>query len=168
MDAKVFRMALLTIISAFILVAVIIYATNTEKINSLFGKKEKVSEEVTTYVSAEEASIVYGEQIGTDLKSFLYDDSFFDENEKIPAVVVIKKNSKQPSDSEEEASAEEEQDENGRGMAVVGQLDNPDAAGNSDSVYVPPLIDPNKPVEGTPVDNTPVGGTPVGSAASNP
>ena len=168
MDAKVFRMALLTIISAFILVAVIIYATNTEKINSLFGKKEKISEEVTAEVSAEETSIVYGEQIGTDLKSFLYDDSFFDENEKIPAVVVIKKNSKQPDDSGDEVSVPEEQDDNGTGMAVVGQLDNPDAGGSFDSVDVPPLVDPNKPVEGTPVEGTPVGSTPVGSAASNP
>ena len=37
MDAKVFRMAILTIISAFILVLVIIYATNSDRINDMFG-----------------------------------------------------------------------------------------------------------------------------------
>lgn len=166
MDAKVFRMALLTIFSAFILVAVIIYVTNADRINSLLGKREKASEEVSAEISAEEASIIYGQQIGNDLKSFLYDEDFFDENEKIPAVVVIKKNNNISSDASSLLLSEDENDENGRGMAVVGQLDNPDAAGSFDSGLQPPVLDPDKPIEGTPTGKPDMAGTPVGTIPS--
>ena len=38
MDYKVFRTAVLAIVSALILVLVIVYATNADKINEIFGK----------------------------------------------------------------------------------------------------------------------------------
>ena len=90
MDAKVFRLTILTIISAFILVAVIIYATNADRIGRMFGNGDK--NEATENASVEEQATdeaAYGQQIGDDLKAFLYDDDFFDEAEEVPAVVVI-------------------------------------------------------------------------------
>jgi hypothetical protein len=62
-------MALLTIISAFILVLVIVYATNTQKINQLFGwgSKEEESDTAASYYSGEE---IYGQQIGSNLDGF--------------------------------------------------------------------------------------------------
>lgn len=126
MDKKVFTMALMTIISAFILVVVIIYATNADKINEMLGKKSSSS---SVEISAEEVSTsqeIYGQQIGNDLKSFLYDEDFFDEAEKVPAVVVIQQNTKTV-DSSTDSSSNAEDYEDGSGMAVVGQLDNPDA-----------------------------------------
>ena len=128
MDKRVFRMASLTIISAFILVAVIIYATNADKLGRIFGGKEKneASDSASIETSvADEAS--YGQQIGDDLKAFLYDDDFFDEDEEVPAVVVIQQNTRVVEDGKESEEGEEDREEEGSGMAVVGQLDNPDA-----------------------------------------
>jgi hypothetical protein len=129
MDSKVFRMALLVIISVFALIAVIVYATNADRINGLLGKK---SESAAVAVSAEETSLslpeeAYGEQIGENLNGFLYDEDFFDETEKIPSVVVIKKSAASASISDEDEAAYviSEDDIPGTGMAVVGQLENP-------------------------------------------
>lgn len=160
MDAKVFRLTLLTIASAFLLVIVILYATNADKINRLFGREKSAVTEAE-YVQ-EDASVVseesYAQQIGDDLKSFLYDDDFFDEAEQIPAVVVIQQNTKTVSDSSEDTS-EQPIDEDERSMAVVGQLDNPDAAfGSSSLADLNGLLPGNltePPIEGTPVGNTP-------------
>lgn len=163
MDAKVFRMALLTIISAFILVIVVIYATNADKIGALFGKTSSQSEASIEASEGKSVEIIAGQQIGDDLKSYLYDDDFFDEAEKIPAVVVIRKNTKTSSEGSS-ASSEASTDDEGTGMAVVGQLDNP-GAGNSDmggaGMSAPggnilpqgPITEP--PLEGTPVGNVP-------------
>ena len=155
MDAKVFRLTLLTIISAFLLVIVILYATNADKINRLFGGK-KSNNAVAEY-SVEGASIVeepdYAQQIGDDLKSFLYDDDFFDEAEQIPAVVVIQQNTKTVEGAADN-STEEVTNEDGSGMAVVGQLDNPNALpGGIDDVLPNTLTEP--PLEGTPVGTLP-------------
>ncbi len=160
MDAKVFRLTLLTIISAFLLVIVILYATNADKINKLFGAN-KGSSAATEY-SAEGASVIdeasYAQQIGDDLKSFLYDDDFFDEAEQIPAVVVIQHNTK-TAESSAEGSSRQENDEEGSGMAVVGQLDNPDVApgeysfSGTDGLMPSTLTEP--PIEGTPVGKLP-------------
>ena len=169
MDAKVFRMALLTIISAFILVLVIIYVTNTDKINALIGKKDNSSGvEASSDASSFVTDIIYGQQIGDDLKSFLYEDNFFDENEKILSVVVIQKNTKSSTESTEESvdtsSSQNSEDEDiaGTGMAVVGQLDNP---GEGESIIpgdIPPqpgVVAPDQTIEGTPD----LAGTPVGN-----
>ncbi len=128
MDRRVFRIAILTIISAFILVLVIVYATNTDKINSLFGwgksKAPATQQEETPQESAADTT-VYGEQIGDNLNAFTLDDDFFDETEKIPSVVVIQKTGV----SEDEAATDEsslgEEEQGGNGMAVVGELQNP-------------------------------------------
>ena len=166
MDARVFRMAILTIISAFILVLVIVYATNTDKINSLFGVKEK-AQPVASEAATEEASeepVIYGDQIGDSLSGFLLDDDFFDETEKIPSVVVIKKSEASTDESSAESSFDEEEDRPGTGMAVVGELTNPNLeAGTDSSGYLTSL--PDAPNGGygqyIPADQT-ITGTPVG------
>ena len=164
MDTRVFRMAILTIISAFILVLVIVYATNTEKINALFGwgQKKPVTAEVATEESTEE--IIYGDQIGDSLDAFLLDDDFFDETEKIPSVVVIKKSAASTDESSADSSFAEEEDRPGTGMAVVGELTNPNPEATADSSgYLTSL--PDAAGEGygqyIPSDQT-ITGTPVG------
>ncbi len=158
MDAKVFRMTLLTIISALILVLVIIYATNADKINSLFSKGD--NKEVVEMAAEEDADteeVIYGQQIGDDLNAFLYDDDFFDEAEQIPAVVVIQQNTKTVDDSVDETSndiSDNGEEEDGLGMAVVGQLDNPGAGETLPDGSLPgTLTEP--PIEGTPVGKVP-------------
>ena len=134
MDARVFRMAILTIVSAFILVLVIIYATNTDKINSLLGF-DKVKETSTVETSIEESSevVIYGDQIGDNLDGFLLDEDFFDETEKVPSVVVRKKTTAGSSDSStEDAASEESSERDGTGMAVVGELFNPNPEATAD------------------------------------
>ena len=131
MDARVFRMAILTIVSAFILVLVIIYATNTDKINSLLGF-DKIKETSTVETSIEESSevVIYGDQIGDNLDGFLLDEDFFDETEDIPAGVVIRKSTGSEKDADSaggQAASSDQEDNAGTGMAVVGQLENPDA-----------------------------------------
>ena len=157
MDAKVFRLTLLTIISAFLLVIVILYATNADKINKMFVREksgsaaEEYSGETVPYVDEES----YAQQIGDDLKSFLYDEDFFDEAEQIPAVVVIQQNTKTVEEATDNSS-EQEIDEDSVGMAVVGQLDNPDTVPGEISLeeaLTSPLSE--KPVEGTPVGKVP-------------
>lgn len=129
MDRRVFRMAILTIISAFILVLVIVYATNTDKINKLFGwgtSKVSTPEEPVTEVSVPET--VYGEQIGDNLSAFTMDDDFFDPTEEIPAVVVIQKSATSADTGASDASIGDSSDETtGTGMAIVGELENPNA-----------------------------------------
>ena len=165
MDTRVFRMAILTILSAFILVLVIVYATNTEKINSLFGwgqKSQPVTEVATEETTEEE--VIYGDQIGDSLNAFLLDDDFFDETEKIPSVVVIKKSDASTDESSEGSSFAEEEDRPGTGMAVVGELTNPSLESAADSSgYLTSL--PDAPNGGygqyIPADQT-ITGTPVG------
>ncbi|SFC77871.1 hypothetical protein [Butyrivibrio sp. YAB3001] len=163
MDKKVFRLTLLTIFSALVLVFVVIYVTNADKLSRLFGKKNTaVVTEAVTEEASETNEVIYGQQIGDDVKSFMYDDSFFDEAEKIPSVVVIQKNSKTTGNSVE-ASTEEKSDdeEGGSGMAVVGQLDNPGA--DSDSLQDDNVLNEPDLIQGTidPSQDT-IGGTPVG------
>ena len=175
MDSRVFRMALLTILSAFILVLVIVYATNSDKINRMFGLKQQ--KEVSTEASSEEASseeeVIYGDQIGDSLNAFLLDDDFFDETEKIPSVMVRKKNASSSANEgesiepeSEDLSSEDESsspDREGTGMAIVGELINPGSEAATDiSGYLTSLPDappggygqyipPNQTISGTPV-----------------
>ncbi len=164
-------MAIMTILSAFILVLVIIYATNTKKINALFGWDQKREVAVETEVATQEASVqeetVYGDQIGDSLSAFLMDDDFFDETEKVPSAVVVRKTDVLTDDAATEGSsfAEEGQERGGTGMAIVGQLTNPSLEGAADSSgYLTSL--PEAPPGGygeyIPSDQT-ITGTPVGT-----
>ena len=169
MDSKVFRMAILTIISAFILVLVIVYATNADRINRLFDKgpgKEPSTESASVEESQEE--VIYGDQIGDSLDAFLLDEDFFDETEKVPSVVVRKKTATGSSDSEGEAEGQasgEEDEPQSTGKAVVGELFNPNPQATTDiSGYLTSL--PEAPVGGygqfIPSDQT-ITGTQVGT-----
>ena len=154
MDKKVFSMALLTILSAFILIIVIIYATNTDKINKLFGRGGSNSSAVME--STQEISVTeteYGQQIGDNVKSFMYDDSFFDENEEIPASVVIQQKPASVDAGSQSSSGDLEDSRGSAGKAVIGEIENPDA--------LPDMPEGDVPLDSIPGDQTIVG-TPVG------
>ena len=128
-------MALLVILSVFLLIGVIVYATNADKINGLFGKKnsDTAALESSGFSSLSLPQEAYGEQIGENLNGFLYDEDFFDETEQVPSVVVIKKSASSSSLPEDEATVEiSEEDMPGTGMAVVGQIENPSEEGSTD------------------------------------
>ena len=91
MDYKVFRTAVLAIVSALILVLVIVYATNADKINEIFGKGGASGEGASAATSSSSDIGMYGEQIGDNTQAFLFEEGFFDANEEIPSVVVTKK-----------------------------------------------------------------------------
>ena len=83
---KVFRLSVVTIVSAFVLILVIVYVTNTDKFNALFNRNQ-------TQQSAQEAASINAsgvqiEQIGDNLNGYIIDTDFFDENEKIPQVII--------------------------------------------------------------------------------
>ena len=183
LDKRVFRMAILTIISAFILVLLIVYATNAEKINELFGwgQSKETETEVTEEVSQEE--VFTGDQIGDDLGAFMLDDDFFDETEKVPSVVVRKKTSAGNASASggsvvtdplagDEAMTGEDENSDAAGMAVVGQVTNPnpeypsyyqdDATGASGYLTSVPDAPPGGFGQFIPSDQT-ITGTPVGS-----
>ncbi len=183
-------MAILTILSAFILVLIIVYATNVKKINKLLGIDQQ-AQTVTEETTEEEAASapVYGEQIGDNLNGFLLDEDFFDETEKIPSVVVVRKASSSGKSGDTEGSsgdaligddgitgddAASSDTTNGTGMAVVGELINPnpqlpagyqdDATGASGYLTTVPetpaggfgtYIPADQTVTGTPVGNVP-------------
>ena len=89
MDYKVFRTAVLAIASALILVLVIVYATNADKIKEIFGKGGASDTEASADTSSISDFGMYGEQIGDNTQAFLFEEGFFDAN--IPSVVVTKK-----------------------------------------------------------------------------
>ncbi len=167
MDKRVFRMAVLTMISAFILVLVIVYATNASKINKLFGWGDS-SDDAANVASSYSSEQVYGDQIGDDLDGFLNDEEFFDETEKVQSVVVIKKSSSSTDDSAEAGSLgssgddAEGEEEPGSGMAVVGELTNPNAPGAYMSGYEYNGVMPTAPQGGAAPGGQP-GGTQVGT-----
>ncbi len=186
MDRRVFRMAILTIISAFILVLLIVYATNAKKINELFGwgQEKEIEAEVTEEVPQEE--VFTGDQIGDDLGAFMLDEDFFDETEKVPSVVVRKKTSAgNASSSGDTASGDalvgddgitgpdgQGDTEDPAGMAVVGQVTNPnpeypsmyqdDTTGASGYLTSVPQAPPGGFGQYIPSDQT-ITGTPVGT-----
>ena len=158
MDAKVFRTAILTIISAFLLILIIVYATNADKINKMLGgeKKSAVVEEVAEETLEDPEEETFGDQIGDNLNGFINDESFFDETEKIPSVVVRQKVGSEDEDDAEalddgtEGDVPSAEDSTKTpGKAVVGELTNPDEPIAGVNTYIPP----EQTVTGTPVGN---------------
>ena len=85
MDSKVIRLAILMFISLLVLILVVIYATNTDRINTMINGTTDASAE--SEVSAMEGiSSDYGEQIGDNLKAFLTDETFFDQNDALEEI----------------------------------------------------------------------------------
>ncbi len=167
MDRRVFRMALLTIISAFLLVLVIVYATNTEKLNELFGRKNSdVSSNAEVEMAAADYSgspSEFAQQIGDNLDGFLLDQDFFDETEKVQSVVVIKKSASAARENTSSAALSSTKEQEGTGMAVVGELINPGAEGVDPSTLDSNLFEYNGQMPATPTET----GTPVGTAPGN-
>ncbi|SFU87514.1 hypothetical protein [Butyrivibrio sp. INlla21] len=157
MDKRVFTMAILTIISAFILVLVIVYATNADKINKLTGKgSNDDADSAASFVSGN--GMLEGDQIGDNLDAFIYDDEFFDENDQVPAIVVIKENESDAANSVSSGASSEDDGSDkkrvGMGKVKGGELENPN-----------PIDEDELPLTGSTLP--PVEGTPVGSAAGN-
>ena len=172
MDKRVFRMAILTIISAIFLVLVIVYAANTEKINALFGWGQTTAEENTSEVAASYYSgdlSEYGLQIGNDLDGFLADPDFFDETEKVSSAVVIKRvsSSEDSSESSSASSSGNSDDQPGTGMAVVGELLNPNGQGVDPATLDSSLFQYNGQMPQTPPPAGQAPGTPVGTVPGN-
>jgi hypothetical protein len=149
MDAKVFRMTILMIISAFILVMVIVYATNVDKVTKLIGgDKDKGSTESSEEISSEkyaDGEVFKGDQIGDNLSAFELDDKFFDPTERVPSVVVRKKNNLDGEEAVAAATASTEKEQKGTGMAVVGELTNPNPSVELEAGYYSTgnLVNPN-------------------------
>ena len=167
MDYKVFRMAILTIISAFALVLVIVYATNADRINELLGrgKGDAAANDAASFMSSD--GPFYGDQIGENLDGFLTDDSFFDETEKVPSIVVIKEKENQDdadaagsSSASEDAGKDDGDNKPKTEKVVVGELTNP----NVDETDFYDYANPSSDGTGT---LPPIEGTPVGNASSN-
>ena len=105
--------------------------------------------ESTQDISVTEAE--YGQQIGDNLKSFMYDDGFFDETEDIPAVVVIQQKPASVDAGSDASSALVEDSRGSAGKAVIGELENPDALPDMPEGNIPG----DQTVAGTPVGNIP-------------
>ncbi len=89
MDSKALRLSIAAIITTMVLVAVVVYAANIDRINDLMGKKPDQAETEEVLETVETSETVYGEQIGDNLKGFLTADDFFDKSEQRPSVVVV-------------------------------------------------------------------------------
>ena len=121
MDYKVFRTAVLAIVSVLILVLVIVYATNADKINEIFGKGGASGEGASAATSSSSDISAYGEQIGDNTQAFLFEEGFFDENEEIPSVVITKKSeSGAASELSTDVTDDEEYNDYIEPAAVVG------------------------------------------------
>ena len=72
MDYKVFRKAVLAIASALILVLVIVYATNADKINAIFGRGGASDSGASASTYSSGVTSAFGEQIGDNTQGFLY------------------------------------------------------------------------------------------------
>ncbi|MBP7348076.1 MAG: hypothetical protein KA965_05290 [Butyrivibrio sp.] len=85
MDFKIIRLAVLMFISLLALILVVIYATNTDRIDTLINGASDASAE--SAISATEGlSSDFGEQIGDNLKAFLTDETFFDQNNALAEI----------------------------------------------------------------------------------
>ena len=86
----------------------------------------------------------------------MYDDSFFDETEEIPAVVVIEQKPQSVDAGADSSSSDVEDSRGSAGPAVVGELENPDALPDMPGFEAPEgNIPGDQTVTGTPVGNIP-------------
>ena len=99
MDSKTFRLSIVAILTTIVLIVVVVYASNRDRINSMFGGS--VTETVDEEAGAEPVSGTnLGEQIGDNLKGFLTADDFFDKSEQRPSVVVVVDNVPVPANAD--------------------------------------------------------------------
>ncbi len=134
MDSKALRLSIAAIITTIVLVAVVVYAANIDRINELLGKKTDGAVTDEALETSEDATeTVYGEQIGDNLKGFLTADDFFDKSEQRPSVVVVVDNVPVPAN----ASSKD-------GTTDLSDVDENDKA---DEEYSYPDSEPEKKIE---------------------
>ncbi len=92
MDSKTFRLAVVSMVSILLLVALIVYAANMDRFGKLFDKKTDTSPAETVTETAEVTEGEFGEQIGDDLKAFITDPDFFDGDNRSESVVITTDN----------------------------------------------------------------------------
>jgi hypothetical protein len=100
MDSKTFRLSILAVITTMVLIAVVVYAANRDKINSMIGSGKAPETEVAVS-DGDTMETAYGEQIGDNLKGFLTASDFFDKSEQRPSVVVVVDNVPVPANADE-------------------------------------------------------------------
>ena len=93
MDARTLRLAIVSMVSALLLIGVIVYAANADRVGELLsGMSHKgtseVSEDVYSDTDEVTAQTPLGEQIGDNLKGFQLDADFFDRGESSSSVIV--------------------------------------------------------------------------------
>ncbi len=103
MDSKTLRLSIAAIITTVVLIGVVVYAANKDRIDSMIGAG-KTEETVMDEAEAESdgTDTQYGEQIGDNLKGFLTADDFFDKSEQRPSVVVVVDNVPVPANGSSE------------------------------------------------------------------
>lgn len=99
MDSKTFRLSILAIITTIVLIGVVVYAANREKINTLLGG-DKAPETEVAVTEGDTHGTEFGEQIGDNLKGFLTASDFFDKSEQRPSVVVVVDNVPVPANAQ--------------------------------------------------------------------
>ena len=100
MDSKALRLSIVAIITTVVLLAVVVYAANRDRINALIGVDgHNTAQEEVVDADCNATVTQYGEQIGDNLKGFLTADDFFDKSEQRPSVVVVVDNQPVPANS---------------------------------------------------------------------
>ncbi len=103
MDSKALRLSIVAIITTVVLLAVVVYAANRDRINALIGVDGHDSAQEEVVDADSDATVTqYGEQIGDNLKGFLTADDFFDKSEQRPSVVVVVDNQPVPANSSDQ------------------------------------------------------------------
>jgi hypothetical protein len=103
MDSKALRLSIVAIITTVVLIAVVVYAANRDRINALIGVDgHKAAQEEVVDADSDSTMTQYGEQIGDNLKGFLTADDFFDKSEQRPSVVVVVDNQPVPANSSDQ------------------------------------------------------------------
>ncbi len=106
MDSNALRLSIVAIITTVVLIAVVVYAANRDRINALIGVEEHNAGQEEVANSDEETTVTqYGEQIGDNLKGFLTADDFFDKSEQRPSVVVVVDNQPVPANSSDQGQS---------------------------------------------------------------
>lgn len=85
MDSKVTKLAVLTLISLFALIIVIVFATNPGRFGKLINGGSGADNSGS--MSGSSGMTSYGVQIGDNLKGFIAESDFFDSSEKLEQII---------------------------------------------------------------------------------
>ncbi len=134
MDSKTLRLSVMAIITTVVLIGVVVYAANKDRIDSLLGSGEtSESTEAGSEAMDEVSETQYGEQIGDNLKGFLTADDFFDKSEQRPSVVVVVDNVPVPANGSSEDESTDLTDIQPEGVGDEEATENDDSMKNKSS-----------------------------------